>query len=86
MRPRPADRLVERLKQLQDVLGDHQDATVTQHLLRQFGLLAYADGENAFSYGLLHARQREAGELILAELPAARRRAGRRKVRRWLKP
>jgi hypothetical protein len=46
---------------------------------------ADADGENAFTYGLLHARQHEAGENALRGLAKARRRAGKRKVRRWLR-
>ena len=66
------------------MLGAHQDAIVTADLLRDHGLRAFADGENAFTYGLLHARQAEHGRLALAGLPRARRRASRRKVRRWL--
>lgn len=80
----PATTLAERITDLQDVLGAHQDADVTAGLLRDYGLRAYAAGENAFTYGLLHARQAEHGRLALAGLPRARRRATRRKVRRWL--
>lgn len=69
---------------LQDVLGAHQDAIVTADLLRDYGMRAFADGENAFTYGLLHARQAEHGRAALAALGGVRRRASRRKVRRWL--
>jgi CHAD domain-containing protein len=82
---RPARRLARRLTALQDVLGAHQDAVVAEGLLREYGMLAYLDGENAFSYGLLHARQRAAGQRRLAELERARRRAGKRRVRGWLR-
>jgi len=53
-------------------------------VLRNYGMLVYLDGENAFSYGLLHARQRAAAQRHLAELPQARRRAGKRRLRDWL--
>ncbi|MEV4517194.1 CYTH and CHAD domain-containing protein [Dactylosporangium sp. NPDC049525] len=76
--------LADRITDLQDVLGAHQDAIVTAELLRDYGLRAFADGENAFTYGLLHARQAEHGRIALAALPRARRRASRPKVRRWL--
>ncbi|MDG6105667.1 CYTH and CHAD domain-containing protein [Dactylosporangium aurantiacum] len=80
----PAAKLADRLKDLQDVLGAHQDAIVTAELLREQGMRAFAEGENAFTYGLLHARQAEHGRVALAGLPRARRRATRQKVRRWL--
>jgi CHAD domain-containing protein len=79
-----ARRLAKRLTALQDVLGANQDAIVAEDLLRDYGMLAYLDGENAFSYGLLHARQRAAAQRHLAELPRARRRAGKRRLRDWL--
>jgi CHAD domain-containing protein len=81
---KPAKRLAERLTELQDVLGTHQDATVTGALLRDYGMRAHLDGDNAFTYGLLHARQYHAGEETLRELRRVRRAATRRKVRRWL--
>ena len=82
---KPAARLAKRLTTLQDVLGSHQDATVTRDLLLDYGQRAQAAGDDAFTYGLLHARQREAGERVLRDLPAARRKARRRKLRRWLR-
>jgi CHAD domain-containing protein len=72
---RPATRLADRVTDLQDVLGAHQDALVTGDLLRQYGISAYAAGENAFTYGLLHARTDEHGRRALQDLPRARRRA-----------
>jgi CHAD domain-containing protein len=81
---RAPKRLVKRLKALQDVLGAHQDTVITRTVLRDLGMRAYRDGENAFTYGVLHARQRDEGEQALRDLPAATARARRRKVRRWL--
>jgi len=79
-----AGRLAKRLRGLQDVLGAHQDSIVTRQLLRDYGIRAHADGENAFTYGLLHARQQHEGQRSRAAVGKARRRAGRRSVRRWL--
>jgi hypothetical protein len=45
---------------------------------------AQLDGENAFTYGLLYARQGEAAGRHLAQLPGIARRAQRRSVRAWL--
>nr|WP_243420917.1 hypothetical protein [Micromonospora globispora] len=58
---------------------------VTRQVLRDLSLRAYADGENTFTYGLLHARQAAAADRNLSAVAAARDRARRRKVRRWLK-
>ncbi|WP_446218407.1 CYTH and CHAD domain-containing protein [Micromonospora sp. IBHARD004] len=82
---KPAARLVDRLKDLQDLLGAHQDSVVTREVLRRQALRAYADGENTFTYGLLHARQAAAAGADMRAVARARDRARRRKVRRWLK-
>jgi CHAD domain-containing protein len=81
---KPAGRLAKLLGDLQDVLGAHQDAVIMGQVLRQQGLVAYQSGENAFSYGLLHARQHAAGEAALDDLNKNARRARRGKVRSWL--
>lgn len=82
---RPAKRLANRLTRLQDVLGAHQDVTVLASLLRDLGMRAQLDGENAFTYGLLHARLHQTDEHTMStDLPVARRRAQARKVRRFL--
>jgi CHAD domain-containing protein len=83
---KPAGRLTRRLKDLQDILGTHQDTVVTAQLLRAYWMRAHIDGDNAFTYGLLHGRQRAAGERVLLDLPAATKASRRRKVRRWLPP
>jgi CHAD domain-containing protein len=82
---KPAKRLAKKLTELQDILGTHQDTTVTRGLLLDYGTRAYHEGDNAFTYGLLHARQQAAGQLVLGDLPAATRAARRRRLRRWLR-
>jgi CHAD domain-containing protein len=52
---RPVAELVSTLKGVQDVLGDRQDTFVTRPLCLQLGLQAFAAGENAWTWGRLHA-------------------------------
>jgi CHAD domain-containing protein len=82
--PPRAGRLVLRLKALQDLLGEHQDAVVAERVLREYGVAAHLNGENAFTYGLLLGRQRPAGRFAVPGLARAHRRAGRKRLRDWL--
>ncbi|MGC9669430.1 CHAD domain-containing protein [Planosporangium sp. 12N6] len=81
---RPARRLADRLTVLQDLLGGYRDTVASMELLREYGMRAHLDGENAFTYGLLYAREQAVGERRLERLGDARARARRPKVRRWL--
>ncbi len=59
-----ADRLREKAKELSQVLGERQDTTVTRADLLEMARAATQEGESAFSYGRLHAREAaRAGEL-----------------------
>ena len=61
-----AAKIVKRRKNLQDVLGGHQDAVVSEAFLRDFGIRAGARRDhNGFTYGLLFAQERAE----LARLP-----------------
>jgi CHAD domain-containing protein len=51
-----ARRFSRRMKAVQSVLGDHQDAVNAGAAAREIGVLAYLAGENAFSFGLLCER------------------------------
>jgi CHAD domain-containing protein len=48
-------KVVRVAKRAQTVLGEHQDTVVTRELCRRLGVVAAAAGENAFTYGRLHA-------------------------------
>jgi CHAD domain-containing protein len=52
---RPVAELVGVVKAVQEVLGDRQDTFVTRPLCTQLGLQAFAAGENAWTWGRLHA-------------------------------
>jgi CHAD domain-containing protein len=54
--------LVSRAKEVQEVLGDHQDSVVARDLLRELAVQVYLDGGNAFTFGRLHAAEEQRGE------------------------
>jgi CHAD domain-containing protein len=80
---KPATRLVRRLKQVQDLLGTHQDTVVAREVLRAEADDAEAAGQSAFTFGLLHGRQAAVAANVLTKLPKARKRL-RAAVKRWL--
>jgi CHAD domain-containing protein len=72
------------MEQVQEVLGEHQDAVVTRGALRDMGVRAHLAGENGFTYGLLagleEARARSAREAYASAWAKARK----KKLRRWM--
>jgi CHAD domain-containing protein len=80
-----ARRLVKHAKRLQTVLGDHHDAVVTQAWLRDLADAAVAEGEDAFTFGVLHAREEVLVDTAEVQLAKAWRKAARKKNRKWLR-
>ncbi len=78
---RPAHQFAKRIGDLQDVLGAHQDSVVAAEVMRDFGVRAHLDGDNAFTYGILLAREAAAGDRALADLDRARQRAAKHRLR-----
>ncbi|MEE1786340.1 CHAD domain-containing protein [Streptomyces sp. SP17BM10] len=76
---RAADRYVERLKAVQEVLGEHQDAAVAAAALAG---RAAAGGE-LFALGVLYGGQLAAAEAARDRLPAVWARASRRELARF---
>ncbi|WP_214401762.1 CYTH and CHAD domain-containing protein [Pseudonocardia lacus] len=54
---KPARTLISRTRQVQELLGDHQDAIVALPVLRELGAAAHAEGTNGFTFGLLYERE-----------------------------
>lgn len=52
-----ADKVSNRAKDIQSLLGDHQDSVVSRTHLGQQAEAAHAAGEDTFTYGLLYARE-----------------------------
>jgi CHAD domain-containing protein len=80
---RPARKLVAAMEEVQDVLGEGQDTVSTRELCRRLGTAAAAAGENAWTYGRLHAleqaraeRAEQAFGQLAPSLPRVLRRAG----------
>ena len=64
-----ADKIVSERKDLQDLLGIHQDRIVSAAFLRELGArLGIRSGQNGFSYGILYAREVSAGDSLLDDL------------------
>jgi CHAD domain-containing protein len=60
---RKDERTVQRYKQFQSVLGDHQDAVVAAESLRRMGVAAgTTTGENGFTFGVLLAGERRTAQ------------------------
>lgn len=80
-----ARRLRRATKRIQTVLGAHHDSIVTQVELRQLADRAAADGENAFTLGVLHAREEAGVAKAEAQFTKAWRAASSKKLQRWLR-
>jgi CHAD domain-containing protein len=79
-----ARRFANRMKAVQTVLGDHQDAVTARTVARDIGMQAHLAGENAFSFGLLNERAHRDAVEYQRQARSVWRRAARRKARRWL--
>jgi hypothetical protein len=71
------------MEDLQEVLGEHQDAVTSQAVLRDLGAVAYTAGENGFTFGLLLGHEIAAAREAEARYPLALRRATRPRLLRW---
>jgi CHAD domain-containing protein len=79
-----ARRFAKRMKAVQSVLGDHQDAVTARGVAREIGMQAHLAGENAFSFGLLNERAHRDAAEYQRHARSVWRRAARPKARRWL--
>jgi CHAD domain-containing protein len=57
-------KVARRMKKLTKRLGVHQDSVVARQELRAIGIQSHLDGDNGFTYGLLHGRAGAAAERI----------------------
>jgi CHAD domain-containing protein len=78
---RKAARFAKRMKQVQSVLGEHQDSVIAAAQARDLGIGAHLAGENAFSYGLLYEPGTCEGERLQARARRLWKKASRRS--RW---
>jgi CHAD domain-containing protein len=78
-----ARRSAKALKKVQSTLGDQHDAVIAADALRTLAIRAHADGENAYTYGLLRARQDERARRLAQRARRRWRRANRPKRTAW---
>ncbi|MFJ2112219.1 MULTISPECIES: CHAD domain-containing protein [unclassified Streptomyces] len=81
----PAKRFAERMKDIQTVLGDHQDSVVAREALKALGGQAQGAGESAFTWGLLYGQEAARAERRERELPEVWARASEPGLRAALK-
>ncbi|HEV2451828.1 MAG TPA: CYTH and CHAD domain-containing protein [Streptosporangiaceae bacterium] len=81
---RPARKFARRMKRMQSVLGEHQDAVVIRATARDLGVAAFSAGENAFPYGLLYGREDAATISLQHRARRVWKQSSRRKHRHWL--
>ena len=79
-----ARRFGRKMKSIQSVLGDHQDAVITRDRLRDLAVQAALAGENAFAYGLLYQREQDEAARLQRQAQRAWQQASRARYRRWL--
>jgi CHAD domain-containing protein len=64
-----ADKIISQRKDLQDLLGNHQDSIVSAAFLRDLGARrGIRSGQNGFTYGILYARELAARDALLDDL------------------
>jgi CHAD domain-containing protein len=61
----------DRAKDIQSLLGDHQDSVVSRTHLSQQAEAAHAAGEDTFTYGLLYAQEDELARKARDQLDSA---------------
>ena len=75
--------LAKSTKELQQVLGAHQDSVNARVRLRELGVQAHLDGDNSFTFGRLHALEQVRAERAEAEFAELWTVFNRKHVRRW---
>ncbi|MFP3991318.1 CYTH and CHAD domain-containing protein [Streptomyces sp. E11-3] len=67
---KPAKNLVRYMKDLQNLLGEHQDSVMVRGALRDLATQAHAAGESSFTYGVLYGREEQKAAAYERDLPA----------------
>jgi CHAD domain-containing protein len=81
---RDAKAYASSMEDVQEVLGEHQDAVVTRETLRDMGVRAHLAGENGFTYGLLAGLEEARAQAAREAYAKAWAKASRKKLRRWM--
>ena len=66
-----ASKLSKACKELQEILGDYQDAVTSRDRIEKLAASARQRGEDTFSYGMLYQREMSRGDKALKDYPKA---------------
>ena len=80
-----AAKVARRAKRVQSALGDHHDSVVARAALRQWGVEAHLEGDNAFTFGLLYGLEQERGRAAERSFESALAGLGSKDVKRRLR-
>jgi CHAD domain-containing protein len=80
-----ASRFARQMKNVQSVLGDHQDAVIARQAARDLGIGAHLAGENAFTYGLLYESEFNRAGRLQTRAGRVWKRASRSRYRDWMR-
>jgi CHAD domain-containing protein len=83
--PARAKKLAAAAKRVQEALGEHQDAVLARHKLREYGAQTHLSGENGFTFGRLHALEQVHADHAERRFVEAWDRLPRKKLRTWLR-
>jgi CHAD domain-containing protein len=83
--PRDAAALAAAAEAVQEALGEHHDAVVARARLRSVAMTAHLSGENAFTFGRLHALEQWRAARCEQAFDTAWEALSRRRLRRWLR-
>ena len=81
----PAEKFARATKDLRTLLGRYDDLVDLSAVLKRAGIEAALDGENAFTYGRLHAIERARAAAVAEQLPAAWERVSAGRRHRWMR-
>lgn len=81
---KPAKRMAARSEQIQELLGEHQDAVVAAQTLRRLATSPRA-GSTAFTLGVMHARQQDAIARTRKQFPTLWAEVSKPTYRKWLR-
>ncbi|GAA6524983.1 CYTH and CHAD domain-containing protein [Intrasporangium sp. DVR] len=81
---RKARSLAASAKKVQEALGVHQDSVVARERLRELGMQAHLDGDNAFTFGRLHGVEESRAERAEADFDKAWKKLRRKQLDRWV--
>lgn len=79
-----AQSLAAAAKTVQKTLGIHQDSVVARQRLREYGMQAHLGGDNAFTFGRLHALEQARAERAEADFAAAWAKLLHKEIARWV--